>query len=90
MSTVTASAAASADSLRAFIARVLHAVGMGTGDAATVAQLMADADLRGADTHGVFRLPAYVKRMRAGGMNLAPNIHVVQERAASAEHRVHH
>ena len=79
-----ASQTASPDALRSFIARVLQAVGMDADAATTVAQLMAEADLRGADTHGVFRLPAYVKRIRAGGMNLAPQIRVVQERAATA------
>ncbi|MDP1534872.1 MAG: Ldh family oxidoreductase [Rubrivivax sp.] len=73
-----------APQLSAFIARVLQAVGMPALDAATVGRLMAEADLRGADTHGVFRLPAYVRRIRAGGMNLQPRMRVVRERAATA------
>ena len=67
-----------------FIAAVLQAVGMGADDARAVAGLMAEADARGADTHGVFRLPAYVKRIRAGGMNLRPQLRVVSERGATA------
>ena len=42
------------------------------------------ADLRGSDGHGIFRLPQYVRRIRAGGMNVRPNIRVVQETVATA------
>lgn len=42
------------------------------------------ADIRGADGHGIFRLPQYVRRVRAGGLNLPPRIRVVREKDASA------
>ena len=45
---------------------------------------MAEADARGADGHGVFRLPQYVKRIQSGGINTRPNIHVIREKAAMA------
>ena len=45
---------------------------MPPGDAATMARLMVEADLRGSDTHGVIRVPLYLKRMKAGGVNLSP------------------
>ncbi len=45
---------------------------------------MADADLQGSDGHGVIRLPQYIKRIRAGGINKQPNIRIVHERAAMA------
>jgi LDH2 family malate/lactate/ureidoglycolate dehydrogenase len=32
-------------------------------------RLMGEADLTGADAHGVFRLPQYVRRLKAGGFN---------------------
>ena len=70
--------------LRRFIASVLAAVGLPADDAETVARLMAEADARGADGHGVFRLPQYVKRIQSGGINVRPNIHVIREQAASA------
>jgi len=70
--------------LEAFVARALTAVGLPTADAEQVARLMILADLRGSDGHGIFRLPQYVRRIRAGGMNLRPNIHVVQETEATA------
>ena len=45
---------------------------------------MAEADLQGSEGHGVIRLPQYVRRIKAGGVNVAPNIRVVEERAAMA------
>jgi LDH2 family malate/lactate/ureidoglycolate dehydrogenase len=70
--------------LRYFIASAFESVGMPAADARTVASLMAEADLQGSDGHGVIRLPQYVKRIRAGGVNLKPNIRVVRERAGMA------
>ncbi|MEY3739503.1 MAG: hypothetical protein RLZZ192_178, partial [Pseudomonadota bacterium] len=72
------------NALQAFISRSLAAVDIPQRDAETVANLMAQADLQGSDGHGVIRLPQYVKRIRAGGINTRPNIQVVQERAAMA------
>lgn len=74
----------SADQLGLFITRSLAAAGLPDADAARVGRLMADADLQGSDGHGVIRLPQYVKRIRAGGINTRPNIRVVSERAAMA------
>ena len=45
---------------------------------------MAEADLQGSDGHGVIRLVPYARRIRAGGVNVKPNITVVQERAGMA------
>jgi L-2-hydroxycarboxylate dehydrogenase (NAD+) len=70
--------------LHGFIARVLEAVGLPSSDASRVGELMAEADARGADGHGVFRLPQYVKRLQSGGINTRPNIRVVREQAAIA------
>jgi L-2-hydroxycarboxylate dehydrogenase (NAD+) len=70
--------------LRYFIASAFEAVGMPANDARTVGSLMAEADLQGSDGHGVIRLPQYVKRIRAGGVNLRPDILVVRERAGMA------
>ncbi len=37
---------------------------------------MVEADLTGADSHGIFRLPQYVRRLRAKGSNPRPDITV--------------
>ena len=73
-----------AGDLEAFIARALIAVGLPASDAEQVARLMILADLRGSDGHGIFRLPQYVRRIRAGGMNVRPNIRVAEETDATA------
>jgi len=70
--------------LRYFIALAFQTVGMPPEDARTVAGLMAEADLQGSDGHGVIRLPQYVRRIRAGGINLHPDVRVVKEKAAMA------
>ncbi len=69
---------------RAFVARALAAVGLPDDDAGVVAELMISADLRGADGHGIFRLPQYVRRIKAGGVNVRPKIRTVMEADATA------
>ena len=69
--------------LRRFIASVLAAADLPAVDAEKVAALMAEADARGADGHGVFRLPQYVKRIQSDGINVRPNLRVIREQTAS-------
>src|SRR5258708_12943349 len=73
----------SADRLRTFISQAFEKAGVPAGDAGILAELITEADLRGTDTHGVFRLPLYVRRIKAGGINLRPNIRVVAEQAST-------
>src|ERR1700752_2421177 len=73
-----------APAIRAFIRDALVAVQIPPDDAARVAELMTEADLTGADAHGVFRLPQYVKRVEAGGPNRRPHITVDRTAAATA------
>src|SRR5260221_7957323 len=70
--------------LKAFIQEALTKVGLPEQDAATCANLMAEADLQGSDGHGVTRLPQYVRRIKAGGFNVRPNIHVVHDHLSTA------
>src|SRR6266852_6375741 len=67
-----------------FIKRALVSVGVPGEDASQVAALMAEADARGGDAHGVFRLPQYVKQIQSGAVNARPNIRIVTERAGTA------
>ncbi|MEO7150595.1 MAG: Ldh family oxidoreductase [Burkholderiaceae bacterium] len=67
-----------------FIARAFVALDMPQGDAQRIAALMTEAELQGSDGHGAIRLAPYVRRIQAGGINLRPDIRVVQERAATA------
>src|SRR5271155_5227162 len=73
-----------AERLTAFVVRAFIAAGIPATDAETLAQLMVEADLRGSDTHGVIRLPLYVRRIRAGGINPRPNIRLVSDRPSAA------
>lgn len=70
--------------LQAFITEGLTRAGLPEADAARVATLMAEADLQGSDGHGVIRLPQYVRRIQAGGINTRPRFTLRQERAAMA------
>ena len=67
-----------------FIAQALVSVQVPAADAKLIGQLMVKSDLVGADGHGIFRLPAYLKRIRAGGVNLKPNIRIEREQGATA------
>lgn len=58
--------------------------GLPPADAAKVAELMLEADLIGADAHGVFRLPQYVQRLKMGSINPRPAIKVDRTAPATA------
>jgi LDH2 family malate/lactate/ureidoglycolate dehydrogenase len=73
-----------ADRLAAFVASAFIVAGLPAADAETLAGLMVEADLRGSDTHGVIRLPLYVRRIRGGGVNARPDIRVVSDRPSAA------
>jgi LDH2 family malate/lactate/ureidoglycolate dehydrogenase len=70
--------------IRALIEDSLTTAGLPRADAAVCARLMGEADLTGADAHGVFRLPQYVRRLKAGGFNPQPNITVQRSAPATA------
>jgi LDH2 family malate/lactate/ureidoglycolate dehydrogenase len=70
--------------LRDFARRVFQRVALPEADAAHVAELMVEADLSGAEGHGIFRLPQYVRRIQAGGVNVSPHITARRTAAATA------
>jgi L-2-hydroxycarboxylate dehydrogenase (NAD+) len=67
-----------------FIATAYRAVGISVADADKAAELMAASDISGADGHGVFRLPQYIRRIKAGGLNTSPEIRVMRRAKATA------
>ena len=75
---------ATAEDLAQFVARAFIAVGLPREDAVAVGRLMTEADLTGADAHGIFRLPQYVRRIRGGAVNTRPDIQVRQTAPATA------
>jgi len=73
-----------ADILRTFTRKAFQQVGVPEQDAKSIAELMIVADLQGSDGHGIFRLPQYIRRIQAGGVNPRPAIRVERSRAAMA------
>jgi LDH2 family malate/lactate/ureidoglycolate dehydrogenase len=73
-----------ADILRTFTRKAFQQVGVPEQDAQSIAELMIQADLQGSDGHGIFRLPQYIRRIKAGGVNPRPAIRVERSRAAMA------
>ncbi|HYW53420.1 MAG TPA: Ldh family oxidoreductase [Dongiaceae bacterium] len=70
--------------LRTFVTTVLEKVGVPTDDAATVADVLIAADLRGVESHGVARLESYyVSRIRAGQLDPHPELKTVRETPTS-------
>jgi LDH2 family malate/lactate/ureidoglycolate dehydrogenase len=77
----------SIEAVRGLIDDSMRKAGVPDADAARIAELMLEADLIGADAHGVFRLPQYVQRLKLGSTNPRPSIKV--ERTAPATALVH-
>lgn len=69
-------------SLERWSEQVLGACGVDSADAAIAAQTLIRANLRGIDTHGISRLPAYVAMLRSSEMNARPSIQV-EDRAGT-------
>jgi LDH2 family malate/lactate/ureidoglycolate dehydrogenase len=67
-----------------FIVDAMTKSGVPAADAAKIAELMLEADLTGADAHGVFRLPQYVNRLKLGSTNARPTIKVERTAPATA------
>jgi L-2-hydroxycarboxylate dehydrogenase (NAD+) len=61
-----------AEELRAFVAALFVAHGVCEADAATVAGCLVEADLRGVASHGVGRVPIYLRRLREGLVDPRP------------------
>lgn len=70
--------------LERFVADVLIAVDVLPDHAEITASRLLEADLRGRTGHGLIRLPQYVPRIEAGGINLRPDIRLLRETPVSA------
>lgn len=68
-----------ADHAQAWTTSVLHAAGVSQEHAAIIAHTLVLADLRGVDSHGIQRLPQYLKQIASGGINLNPTLAFVQK-----------
>lgn len=73
-----------ATQLRQFTEAIFQAIGCLEGDARLAADVLLSADLRGVDSHGVARLPGYVRLYDLGRLNPQPDIKVVHESPSTA------
>jgi LDH2 family malate/lactate/ureidoglycolate dehydrogenase len=72
-----------ADTLTITCKRLLEKAGVPINQAETIAEVIVEADLRGIESHGILRLPAYVHRVMAGTMTADTELKVLKERGAS-------
>ena len=62
------------NALRSFIREALERKNVPADNAATVADVLVTANLLGIDSHGVVRLPHYIRRLENGTLNALPEI----------------
>ena len=72
----------SVERLERWVAAIFRAEGLSEEHARTVAKVLIFANLRGMDTHGVLRVPSYVRFIRAGDLNPRPAMATRDETAA--------
>jgi len=72
------------DALESFATAAFVRAGLPEVDAGAVAALMVESQAQGSEGHALMRIPHYVRRIQAGGVNPRPDIRVVEERAAMA------
>jgi LDH2 family malate/lactate/ureidoglycolate dehydrogenase len=66
-----------------FAAEILKAIHVPDADAKIIAESLIQADLRGVKSHGLIRLPAYIRRIEANVMNPVKNIVVIKDSKAT-------
>ena len=71
-------------SVATFGAALLRAAGARPADADRIIHILVEANLQGVDSHGVARLPFYIRRMVKGLINPRPRPRVVRARGACA------
>jgi len=70
--------------LREFSTRVFLHLGCSKEDAEQAADVLACADLRGIDSHGIARLHSYFEMLTEGGLNPKPKIAIVRSTPSTA------
>lgn len=81
--------AIAAPRLDTFVRHALEGAGVPAPEAAIVADTLVEADLRGVHSHGVMRLPNYVKRIQAGVVRAEASVSVTAEGPAVAQLDAH-
>jgi len=70
--------------LHDFTVTVFRQIGCSDTDALTATKTLLAADLRGIESHGIARLPGYVRLWEAGRVNAAPKISITHETPSTA------
>jgi len=55
--------------LQAKVSEIFQACGMSEEDSGLLADMLVEADLRGCHSHGVLRVPEYVRKLKHGGVD---------------------
>lgn len=72
------------DELFSYSKNTFLKIGCNTADAETATRSLLSADLRGIDSHGIARLPGYVRLWEVKRINASPNIAITHETASTA------
>lgn len=70
--------------MKHFCVNAFKQVGLSQEHAELLADTLVQADLRGVHSHGVMRVPWYVRGYQTGGLNPQPSIKVIKESGATA------
>lgn len=73
-----------AEKLRPLVERIFTAAGVPAADAATVAEVLVEADLRGVESHGTTRIAGYVNMIRTGLLNPKPTVQLLRDLPSTA------
>ena len=74
----------SSDNLRALAETIFQKRGVPKKDAVLVADILIEANLRGHDSHGVIRIPNWIKGLDCGALKPACQPSVVRDKGATA------
>lgn len=72
------------DTLWDHFASLYTCVGVASEDARLIGETLVLADARGVSTHGAIRVPQYIRKLRAGGLNPVPEIRIVEDALSAA------
>lgn len=73
-----------ASNMHSFSAALLVKAGVSPENAEIISDALVLADLRGVDTHGINRIPAYLTRVKGGVLNPKPELNFVNKTPVTA------
>jgi LDH2 family malate/lactate/ureidoglycolate dehydrogenase len=73
-----------AEKLRALVTQLFTVSGVPAADAAAVAEVLVEADLRGVESHGTTRVAGYIAMIEHGLLNPVPKIEVLRDLPSTA------